>query len=55
MGKKATKKTDIVDIAKKQRHLYLLGKVKQGKVLTLKEIGELEYRERQRKEKDAKS
>jgi hypothetical protein len=39
---------DVVELAKKQRHLYLLSKVKQCKLLSISEIGELEYYEQLR-------
>jgi hypothetical protein len=42
--------SDVVEIARRQRHLYLLRKVKQGKLLSVKEIGELAYYERQQAE-----
>ena len=43
---------DVVELAKKQRHLYLLRKVKQGKLLSIKEIGELGYYERCRQSRN---
>lgn len=41
MDENATKKTDVVGIAKTQRHLHLLRKVKSNKALTQREIVEL--------------
>jgi hypothetical protein len=43
---------DVVELAKKQRHLYLLRKVREGKLLSVKEIGELEYYERHRQSRN---
>lgn len=51
MNEKSRIEQNVVEIARTQRHLYLLRKVKQGKLLSVKEIGELEYHERRRKQK----
>lgn len=39
--KKQTSNTDVVALAQKQRHLYLLQKLQSGKPLTSREVGEL--------------
>ncbi|MBN1807199.1 MAG: hypothetical protein JW837_18275 [Sedimentisphaerales bacterium] len=45
---------DVVELAKKQRHLYLLRKVREGKLLSIKEIGELDYYEHRRQSRNKK-
>ncbi len=37
-----------ITIAKRRRHNYLLQKIKDGEVLSIKEIGELKYYENKR-------
>ena len=41
MKKKQNKHTDVVSLAKKRRHLYLLEKIKSGRPLSSREVGEL--------------
>jgi len=41
-GNNGMTRTDIISLARKQRHLALLGKVKEGRALSAKELAELE-------------
>lgn len=50
MSDKDDKSVDVVVMAQKTRHLHLLEKVRNQKLLTIREIGELRHYERMKKE-----